>query len=169
MALLHWAISESIFLARVNTYDSDHIRSPTEDIDTCGWSPSAVIISLLLSVLLILGLVILGMIKYPKGMPIVSSCSAAISANCHFSDSEDCHDMALRPVMFGVLPDIIERGYRRVGYSSHELQPLEDGEEYGPAWQIRLVSLANSKVKKFQLLKQGAPSLLTVREQRVAR
>ena len=131
MALLHWTMSESIFIASVNVFDVNHIRKPAGDINTLGWSPLAVIGSLVIVSILTLFLVFAASVnKYPSGMPLASSCSAAISAACHRSN-DDPSDVAQRTLMFGVVPDETAMGNRRAAYSAGPVEPLQDGVLYG--------------------------------------
>ncbi|ORX96964.1 hypothetical protein BCR34DRAFT_642675, partial [Clohesyomyces aquaticus] len=52
-------------------------------ISTCGYSPLAIILTFTLSGVIAAGGVVIRCFQYPAGMPIASSCSAAISAACH--------------------------------------------------------------------------------------
>ena len=136
MVLLHWTISESIFVARVNMYDMYHQRKPSADIDTCGWSHPAIIVSLIIGGVLILGLLIMGLRRYPMGIPLASSCSAAISAACHSSTGE-ANNAAQMAVMYGVLPDKTGSASDQVGFSCRAVRPLEDGHAYSEGYQLR--------------------------------
>lgn len=126
IALLHWSISESIFLVSVDVNDRPYLFNGTSNkINTCGWSPPAVIVALVLWALLMLGLFALGLRKQiVTGMPLASTCSAAISAACHRSTLED-KDAALKPIKYGVLPDLAEGGRKMVGFSAKDVGPLK--------------------------------------------
>lgn len=81
--LLHWLVSQSIFLARVRLYDEN--GSPLDDLSilTCGYSSIAIIFTLIFgSTVVLCGLANLFR-RYEAGMPMVGTCSAAISAACH--------------------------------------------------------------------------------------
>ena len=77
---LHWFVSQSIFLVRVNTCASG--RS-FDGISTCGYSPIAIIFVIILGSIVVLVGIANGFRKVRAGMPFAGSCSAAISAACH--------------------------------------------------------------------------------------
>ena len=89
--LLHWLVSQSIFLLLIGAYDVDDFKVDWGSFTTCGYSPIAILTSILVgSLTLIVGL-LNGFRRYPAtSMPLVASCSAAISAACHppHTDSE---------------------------------------------------------------------------------
>ena len=106
--ILHWLVSQSIFLVRVAV--EDNFSSTTTDIghrlgeeivSTCGYSPIAIITVIPLGVLLLLILIVNGFRKCKEGMPLAGSCSAAISAACH-RPKEDL-DAAVLPVLWGAV------------------------------------------------------------------
>jgi hypothetical protein len=82
--LLHWVISRSLFVLEVTINSENPAAGPPNSFSNCGFSPIAAIITVLLVILL---LVILTAVAFQKfrsgGPPIVSTCSAAISASCH--------------------------------------------------------------------------------------
>jgi hypothetical protein len=57
--------------------------------------------------------------KYPEGMPLVSTCSVAISAACHPPDED--RDAHLLPVQWGVVPDAQEatEAESRCAFTTH--------------------------------------------------
>lgn len=65
-------------------------------------------------ILLLLGLAIGFLRRYRPGMPLVSSCSAAISAACHVPSEELLDDVVLQPLQWGV----VSVGHRGVGHCS---------------------------------------------------
>lgn len=82
-ALLHWLISQSIFLAVISRYDSDGSLGNVFQIATCGFSPIGIIFLLIVGGCILLCLIGLSFISLDSSMPLVGSCSAAISAACH--------------------------------------------------------------------------------------
>ncbi|KAL4966624.1 uncharacterized protein BDV14DRAFT_207919 [Aspergillus stella-maris] len=82
-ALLHWLMSQSIFLVRVMAYSADGTREMSLDSLTVGYSPPAVVVGLCVGLLLPVGLVVLGMRRFRTGMPVAGSCSVAVAAACH--------------------------------------------------------------------------------------
>ena len=100
------------------------------NISSCGWSPVAVAIALGIGLLLILALFALGFRKYHAGMPVMGSCSQAISAACHPPRTKAGEEnSALKPLMYGVMAPVVD-GFEQVGFSSEEVRPLIDGGLY---------------------------------------
>ena len=115
--MLHWFVSQSIFLARVNVigdngdsigYTEDGIDVAYRDVEipgigfsTCGYSLMAMIFVIILgSVIVLLG-ICFGFRKSRGGMPLAGSCSAAISAACHPPEADV--NASLKRVMWGVV------------------------------------------------------------------
>lgn len=128
--LLHWLISQSIFLAVIAEYDpAGNLYDPIA-IASCGFSPLAIIVVIVFGGSLIVATFALGWFRrYDASMPLVGSCSAAIAAACHQPDWDT--DASVRAVQWGVIPDVVDS--KRVGhcaFSSGEVQPLLEGKEY---------------------------------------
>jgi hypothetical protein len=103
--LLHWLISQSIFLVKIDVFDA--WGAPTgKDITTAGYSGIALIFVLILGAVMLAALVAVGFQKLPteSGMPNAGSCSVVISAACH-APVEEIDDIALKPLMWGAVPD----------------------------------------------------------------
>ena len=129
MGVLHWLVSQSIFLVRIAVIDQNGMQDYSREVGGCGWSPDALIATVILGAFIILALFGVGFRKLPNGMPIVSSCSAAISAACHRAES-DGDDAVLYPLQYGVVKGQNER-IQQVGFSAQEVQPLEEEVIYG--------------------------------------
>jgi hypothetical protein len=129
MGILHWLVSQSIFLARIAVIDESGDTDFSRDIGGCGWSPVALIVVIVVGALMIIALFGFGFRKFDGRMPIASSCSAAISAACHPADDEG-DDMVLLPLKYGVSERQKDR-VRQVGFSAGEVQSLVEGELYG--------------------------------------
>ena len=109
---LHWLISQSIFLVYLESYvpvlpqyeatEHNPGASGPSDIITCGWSPPAVLCTLLVTVLMTLVVVGFGFGKLPTAMPSVGSCSAAIAAACHPPTAESGENIWEKEVQWGV-------------------------------------------------------------------
>ncbi|KAL4950215.1 hypothetical protein BDW69DRAFT_187553 [Aspergillus filifer] len=82
-ALLHWLMSQSIFLVRIMAYSPSGARDMIYDTMTVGYSPPAIVVGLCVGVLLPVGLVVLGAGRFRTGMPVAGSCSFAVAAACH--------------------------------------------------------------------------------------
>ncbi|KAE8306199.1 hypothetical protein BDV41DRAFT_583543 [Aspergillus transmontanensis] len=144
--LLHWLISESLFLVSVEMYDATLARVPSQDLISCGYSPPAIVICLSTSCLLIAYLVGISCRRFKSGMPVAGSCSLAISAACHLDvqEMEDhgrengSHSEVLRyrkqpvetlPLKWGVVTFYGE-GVGHCAFSSVEVETPKDGERY---------------------------------------
>ena len=97
---LHWLVSQSIFLARVDYYYNG-ILDKYQSISTLGYSCIAIITVIALGGIVVLVGVLHGFRRYKPGVPLVGSCSAAISAACH-RPNEDV-DAPFKPVMWGAV------------------------------------------------------------------
>ena len=126
--LLHWLVSQSIFLARVTIYDGpDSIDvDRDEGISTCGYSCIAIIFVLFAgSLLLTLGFAN-GFRRYSSGIPLAATCSVAISAACH--PPADDNDADFGHVQYGEVKT--ENGVRHCTFTSHVVTTPVAGELY---------------------------------------
>lgn len=123
---LHWLVSQSVFLAVVAEYSSSGNLLNATQIASCGFSPIAMIITIGLGSGIVLATFLIGRRRYTGGIPLVGSCSAAISAACHRPDWDQ--NAALCAVRYGVIPGI--GGHGGVGhcsFTSGEVEaPLKD-------------------------------------------
>ena len=110
-AILHWLLSQAIFLVSVEAYATDQIndrfdaweRLPSHDILSCGYSPLAMVLLLVVGVVLLVFLAVMSSRRLASGMPVAGSCSAAISAACHLLGSaEDLVHASERKLQWGV-------------------------------------------------------------------
>ena len=107
--LLHWLVSQSIFLARVALYDvhgheimiGDSMSRLGTWVSTVVYSPLALLTVIICGTVVVAIGIMNGFRTYRPGMPIVGSCSAAISAACH--RPADDVDAALKPVKWGAV------------------------------------------------------------------
>ncbi|KAH8834448.1 hypothetical protein DL96DRAFT_1456907 [Flagelloscypha sp. PMI_526] len=104
--VLHWLISQSIFLAKI---DDAHME--LNRISTCGYSIVGIFATLIAGVILAVFTIILGSRTLPTGIPLVGSCSLAIAAACHapVGTSE------LRPLRWGPLSLKEREKHEKVG------------------------------------------------------
>ncbi|KAL0263645.1 hypothetical protein SLS55_002626 [Diplodia seriata] len=103
--LLHWLASQSLFLVQVTVLaEGDRDPAAARQISTCGYSPVAIIMTVVVGSVIVLGGLGLALRRYPAGMPLASSCSATISAACH--PPEDDVDASVLPVQWGVVLDV---------------------------------------------------------------
>lgn len=100
---LHWLVSQSIFLVRVNVRDSAVSEGIGVGVSTCGYSPIAIIFVIILGSIIVLVGIANGFRKVSADMPLAGSCSAAISAACHPPKADV--GASLKRVMWGVVAE----------------------------------------------------------------
>ena len=110
---LHWLVSQSIFLARVTVVDSMDFENSS--ISTCGYSPMALIFVVILGSIIVLVGIAYGFRKTSGGIPLVGSCSAAISAACH-PPTTDVNASSKRVMWGAVAARNIDDSDDRVGH-----------------------------------------------------
>jgi len=98
--LFHWLASQSIFKVQISITDM-HTRKAASEVSTCGYSPVAIILTTVVGFTIAAGGLIISRFWYPAGIPLASSCSAAISAACH-APLEDVN-ASLLPVQWGAV------------------------------------------------------------------
>lgn len=87
--LLHWLISQSIFLLNINAYNIDDFLDDYYSYSSCGYSPVAILTTIVVGALVLIVGLANGFRRYPAtSMPLATSCSAVISAACHPLSSE---------------------------------------------------------------------------------
>ena len=92
-ALTHWILSESLFLVAVNKIpDMSDLQQAERSNQVltamCGYSPLAAWCCIGLALMLVALTSSIGYRRYSDLTPMVGSCSAAISAACHPSESD---------------------------------------------------------------------------------
>ncbi|KAL0258882.1 hypothetical protein SLS55_006386 [Diplodia seriata] len=97
---LHWFVSQSIFLAKVDTWSSAGVHVQFESVTTCGFSPLGMILTSIVGACLLLTGVGIGFRQLDSDMPFAGGCSAAISAACH--PPEEISEKL--PLQWGALP-----------------------------------------------------------------
>lgn len=110
--VLHWLVSQSIFLVAIETYDQgqrvnyhyNHSEAMKPDRLTCGYSPITIMLVIILAVIMMLLGLGTGRMRYEPGIPVAGSCSVVLSAACHVEDGDGSGngDMALKPLQWGV-------------------------------------------------------------------
>jgi hypothetical protein len=99
-AVLHWFISQSIFLARVSVW-KDGMETSSNSSSAVGFSTAPMLCTILLGTCMLLVAVGMGFRKLPSSVPIAGSCSMALAAAAHRPESDV--DAAVLPVKWGVV------------------------------------------------------------------
>lgn len=130
--LLHWLVSQSIFLARIAALRNDGVEDEVNSVSTCGWSPIAMIGVLFIGAIFILTTVAISCRKYTLGMPLVRSNSAAISAACHPPEGDQ--NASRRAVMWGAVKDASDgatgQRSRYYSFTSFKVEPPAEGQHF---------------------------------------
>ena len=127
MATLHWLISQSLFAVQIAVVDNNGTTIPDRQMATCGYSAIALIFVLIVGGLMIIALLVSAFWKLTYKSPVVSFCSAAISAACHPGDQEGKR-LAELPLMWGVVGSCDDVGH--ASFSRGEVTPLITGHFY---------------------------------------
>lgn len=123
---LHWLVSQSLFLARVTAFTVDGAEDIYGSISTVGYSSIAIITVIIYGTIVVLLGIGMGFRRYKPGIPLVGSCSAAISAACH-RPNEDV-DASRKGVMWGVVG--VENGVGHCCITSLEVETPVMGDLY---------------------------------------
>lgn len=124
--LLHWLLSQSLFLVRLEIRDRNGQIIPSESRCNCGYSPISVLTFCL--VFLTLLLVVLGLLlrKLTLDIPAPAHCSLAISAACH-APVVDGVNPQLKPVGWGVVRSRFGGEIAHCSFTSEEVTtPVEE-------------------------------------------
>jgi hypothetical protein len=130
--LLHWLVSQSIFFVDIDKWayqgSDSELRYSGSQL-SCGYSPLAIVVVLVVVVFMILFAVWTGSRKLHSDIPVASSCSAAISAACHPSLAElKIGGAAFKELRWGVIHD--RGGIGNCSFTSAGVLPLEEGMLY---------------------------------------
>ena len=121
-------MSQSLFLAYVDVFDGKGRRDSSDSISTIGYSCIAIFFSVVLGSLAVIAGILNGFRRYDAGIPLVGSCSAAISAACH--QPKDDHTASVLPVKWGVVESGFGTGHGHCCLTSLEVTPPTAGELY---------------------------------------
>ncbi|KAL2824888.1 hypothetical protein BDW59DRAFT_172616 [Aspergillus cavernicola] len=137
-AILHWLISQSLFLVGIEAYDQEWRRSPDRDLMTCGYTPVVIVSSMSVGAFMFICLVGLGFRKFASGMFVAGSCSLAIAAACHpkydpnlkgrNQELDPPEGIEFMPLKWGAAPVQGELGH--CTFSSKEVYIPESGHLY---------------------------------------
>jgi hypothetical protein len=133
MALLHWLISQSVFLAEAHAYTPTGQRDPSLDSSRAGYSLLGMIFSVSVGTGLLLFLPVFASRKVTFCLPVVTTSSAAISASCHRHSADV--DAAFLPVVWGVVPQNDDgndpKSVEHCAFTTHaHVKPPIKGHEY---------------------------------------
>jgi hypothetical protein len=127
--LLHWLVSQSIFFVDIDKWSYEGADSELQYSGSqlsCGYSPLAILVVLIVVVLMIAYAFWTGSRRLNSDIPVAPSCSAAISAACHPSTVEmEGGNVAFKELRWGVISQKGETG--QCSFTSAGVLPLEEG------------------------------------------
>jgi hypothetical protein len=90
---LHWLLSQSFFLVRLNVLDRKGNVKNADSVSACGFSSVSLMVFWAVAAVLICAVATICMRRMKQSMPIAASCSFVISAACHVPDSDVEHHL----------------------------------------------------------------------------
>lgn len=118
-------MSQSLFLALVDVVDSNGELDDSNSISTVGYSCIPIFFAIIVGVVAVTAGVLNGFRRYNASIPLVGSCSAAISAACH-RPSDDSSASQL-PLKWGCINTDSGNNIGHCSLSSFEVTAPEDG------------------------------------------
>ena len=124
--MLHWLVSESLFLAHTTLFVKSGQQDPQNSISTVGYSCIPILIVIILSsITMLLGL-LHGFRRCKPGMTFAGSCTAAISAAYHPPEGDV--GVSKKHVLWGVVSSAKEDDVGHCSSASLEATaPAEGG------------------------------------------
>lgn len=127
--VLHWLVSQSIFLVAVDVYTYMGIHSDDDDFKSTGYSPIAILTTLILGMVMAAAAIGIGFTPFKEGMNVAGSCSAAMSAACHGTGDVDGFEAARSKLQWGVV-DVSAEGVGHCTFSTTEVELPKVGHMY---------------------------------------
>lgn len=125
-SLLSWLASQSLFPIQIGIVDLNRDILKERILSSCGYSPEAIILIMVVGSMIVLGTFATAARRYPPGIPLASTYSAAISAACH--RPPDDVDASVLPVQWGVVST--KNGIGHCSFSSRLVGPPIPGRTY---------------------------------------
>ncbi|CAF9918114.1 MAG: hypothetical protein HETSPECPRED_003674 [Heterodermia speciosa] len=127
--VLHFTVSQSVFVMYLTRFLFDRTKDVSNRSVTSGYSCIAIIASFVLGSVLVLVLILIGLLgKYRSGISLVSICSAAISAACHRPSRDN--ETHIFQVQWGVVSEDARSGIgsgRRSGIARSQRREMLRG------------------------------------------
>ena len=141
IAVLHWAVSETLFFARIDVYDVNTNRiDPEASVIDIFYSLLPKYITVSLGSALLIILVAIGVFaRYPGTIPLAGCCSASIAAACQPTrpringiPEKFPEDLAFSKLQWGVVKTSEDEVGSGIGHATFgtEVSPLVEGKLY---------------------------------------
>lgn len=127
--LLHWLVSRSLFIVRINVFGWAGKEQPDRDISACGYSPLAILIVALIVVLSLIVMIVAGWQKLTPGIPVCGTNSVAIAAACHYTGNGDL-EVSRKPLLWGVTKSAEKNSPGHCNISDEDVGEPIDGMTY---------------------------------------
>ncbi|KAI9695590.1 MAG: hypothetical protein M1820_008515 [Bogoriella megaspora] len=136
--VLHWLVSESIFLVSLNSYLTGSVQSGqirnvnyfSGSTMTCGFSPPAIFIVILVGIFMVVVIIAFGSFRFQPGIPMASSCSLAIAAACHPGPKNSGVDISASELQWGVIEEPFDEIPGHCGFSDKRVDMPIEGPMY---------------------------------------
>ncbi|KAH7076743.1 hypothetical protein BKA63DRAFT_288711 [Paraphoma chrysanthemicola] len=126
---LHWLLSQSVFLVRIDTYDRQgNLITGAMSKSACGFSGTSWMVMTICFWLLVGIVGLIGRKKIKIRVPFAASCSLVISAACHPEKGD--LEPHMRAVRWGVVEEKMFEGERHCCLSSRGVGRPKEGEKY---------------------------------------
>jgi hypothetical protein len=102
-SLLHWLVSQSIFLASVTILNQNGEPISSDRVATCGVSVIAIIFLLLVWGVILIVVAAIGLTRFTVRMPLARGSSIIISAACHPHELDK--KASILPVQWGAIDE----------------------------------------------------------------
>ncbi|KAF2214466.1 hypothetical protein CERZMDRAFT_37887, partial [Cercospora zeae-maydis SCOH1-5] len=134
-AVMHWLISQSLFLVRVAPYRADlatgtlqAITDSTADRSNVGASLMPILFGIILGSCMLFAVTGLGFRRLASDMPIAGSCSFAFAAATHRPEEDD--KASTLPLMWGEIPRMGTEEVGHCAFTSEEVVQLKPNRKY---------------------------------------
>jgi hypothetical protein len=121
-------MSQSMFLALVDVIDNEGTYVEMDSISTVGYSCIAIFFAIIVGVFATVAGVANGFRRYSSSIPLVGSCSVAISAACH--RPTDDASASLLPLQWGCVDEDLTDSIGHCCLSSFDVTPPVSGQFY---------------------------------------
>ena len=108
--LLHWLLSQSFFLVRIDVTSREGIILENRSTSACGFSRLSLLVFFIVALLLVCAIGVIGIRPLRQKIPFAASCSLVISAACHPPKQAGEVDSHLKEVKWGVVEERTEQG-----------------------------------------------------------
>lgn len=133
--ILHWLLSQSLFLVRIDFYDINRQqRMDTEESRMgCGMSGLSMLVLWVMLAILVAVALTMGRRTWKVRIPYAEGCSLVISAACHLDEEEMEEEAWLKKIQWGVVREDVggtDDDESHCGLSSKEVKRPKVGKKY---------------------------------------